>query len=149
MELELYKILQHGFVEHVNSPNRKENAAYALSKVLLIIGICSHILSCFTMFTSHSSNNLIVVMLVSDTRTMIKFCSLFDIYILLLLEICFRCPVCYCYLKLLTCTTKFTLTQGVLSSQQILRDCGFMLHVPGFSLKSLFRLRRLWSQLWE
>jgi hypothetical protein len=38
---ELYKILQHGFVEHANSANRKENAAYVLSKVLLIMGICS------------------------------------------------------------------------------------------------------------
>jgi len=39
---ELYKILQHGFVEHVNSANRKENVAYILSKVLPITGICSH-----------------------------------------------------------------------------------------------------------
>ena len=28
-------------------------------------------------------------------------------------------------------------------------DCGFILHVPGFNLKSLFRLRKRWSQLWE
>jgi len=30
---ELYKILQHGFVEHVNSANRKENVAYVLKAV--------------------------------------------------------------------------------------------------------------------
>jgi len=70
MEHERYRILQHGFVEHANPPNGKENAAYVLSK-------------------------------------------------------------------------------GVLSSQQILMDCGFILHVPGFNLKSLFGLRKRWSQLWE
>jgi hypothetical protein len=40
MEHVLYKILQHGFVEHANPPNRKENVVYALSKVLLVFGIC-------------------------------------------------------------------------------------------------------------
>jgi len=38
---ELYKILQHGFVEHANPPKGKENAAYVLSKVLAIIAIFS------------------------------------------------------------------------------------------------------------
>jgi hypothetical protein len=61
MEHELYKILQYGFVEHVNSPNRKENAAYVLSKVLLIIGfcslICSSVLLCLPAIKDFSSSN--------------------------------------------------------------------------------------------
>jgi hypothetical protein len=42
MEHELYKILQHGFVELANPPNGKENAAYVLSKVLLLLQFVAH-----------------------------------------------------------------------------------------------------------